>query len=163
MKNHKGAAFIASTMLMCQHEPLDMLMYYDARRGGMNGMFSSDVVSDLLPGYYPFYMFNKLYEEGTEVATESNGGDDIVAVGAVGNGGCVMLSHFNDDDTTEEKTVKVSFTGVENENGVRLEYYLSDKDHACELVREEIFTAESFAAYIKMPLYSQYLLKIVKL
>jgi hypothetical protein len=30
-------------------------------------------------------------------------------------------------------------------------------------VREEIFTSTDFAAYIKMPLYSTYLLKVVKL
>jgi hypothetical protein len=30
-------------------------------------------------------------------------------------------------------------------------------------VREEIFTATEFASYVKMPLYSTYLLKIVKL
>lgn len=46
---------------------------------------------------------------------------------------------------------------------MRLEYYLLDENHDGELVREEIFTATDFAAYVKMPLHSVYLLKAVPL
>ncbi len=42
-------------------------------------------ISELLPGYYPFYMFNKFYEQGTQVATESDGGVDIAAIAAIGS------------------------------------------------------------------------------
>ena len=70
---------------------------------------------------------------------------------------------FNDDDGAPEKEVKVSFRNVENPNGVRLEYYCLDANHDAELVREEIFTSTEFASYIKMPLYSTWLLKIVSL
>ena len=66
-KSLKGAAFIGAVMCTCQKLPLDMLMYYDARPCGMNGMFSTDFVCDRLKGYYPFYMFNALYQLGTEV------------------------------------------------------------------------------------------------
>ena len=34
------AAFTAATMTLCQSAPLDMLMYYDARPRGMNGLSS---------------------------------------------------------------------------------------------------------------------------
>jgi hypothetical protein len=72
-----------------------------------------------------------------------------------------MLSYFNDDDTAPEKTVKVEFHNVQNKNGVRLEYYCLDESHDAELVREEIFTSTEFASYVKMPLFSTWLLKIV--
>ena len=62
-----------------------------------------------------------------------------------------------------EKQVKVSFENVENEHGVKLEYYLLDEDHDMQLIREEIFTSNFFAAYVTMSLNSTYLLKIVKL
>ena len=164
MKNHKGAAFLAATMLMAQTEPLDMLMYYDARRGGMNGMFDSDIISTLLKGYYPFYMFNQLYVLNNQVEALTEADSDIWVAAAKDDNGAVMMTYYNDDDNAEaEKEVKVSFKNVENEHGVRLEYYLHGKDHDCELLREEIFTASEFTSYIKIPLNSTYLLKIVKL
>lgn len=74
-----------------------------------------------------------------------------------------MLSYYNDDDGAPEKTVKVEFKNVENQNGIRLEYHCLDQAHDCELIREEIFTASEFASYIKMSLNSTYLLKIISL
>ena len=161
-KSLKGAAFIAATMLMSQKEKLDNLMFYDARPCGMNSLFCTDFVFETLKGYYPFYMFNQLYKQGTEVASESDG-EDVWVAAAKGEEQNVMVTYFNDDDNAPEKQVKVSFENVENENGVKLEYYLLDENHDAQLIREEIFTANSFAAYVTMPLNSTYLLKIVKL
>ena len=161
-KSLKGASLVAATMCMSQYEALDNLMYYDARPGGMNGLFSTDCVFDRLKGYYPFYMFNQIYkqENAVEVVRESA---DVWAVGAKGEEQNVMLAYYQDDDNAAEKTVKVEFKNVENANGVRLEYYCLDAEHDCELVREEIFTATEFAAYVKMPRWSTYLLKVVSL
>lgn len=160
-KNLKGSAFIASTMLMSQYEPLDMLMYYDARPCGMNGMFKTDMVCEKLKGYYPFYMFNQLYKLDHAVKVER---DDInvYVAGAVGDEQNVMLSYFNDDDNLGDKEVKVEFKNVANDGKVKLEYYVLDENHDCELVREEIFTSTEFSAYIKLPIYTTMLLKIVK-
>ncbi|MBO5223116.1 MAG: hypothetical protein J6C23_01225, partial [Clostridia bacterium] len=161
-KNLKGSAFIASTMLMSQYEPLDMLMYYDARPCGMNGMFKTDMVCEKLKGYYPFYMFNQLYKLDHAVKVER---DDInvYVAGAVGEEQNVMLSYFNDDDNLGDKEVKVEFKNVANDGKVKLEYYVLDENHDCELVREEIFTSTEFSAYIKLPIYTTMLLKIVKI
>ncbi len=161
-KGLKGSAFISATMCMAQYESVDNLMFYDARPCGMNSLFSTDFVFERLKGYYPFYMFNQLYvqDNAVEVQRES---EDVWAVAAAGEEQNVIISYYSDDDTLDEKTVKVEFKNVKNENGVRLEYYCLDGDHDCELVREEIFTASDFAAYIKMPLFSTYLLKIVKI
>ena len=161
-KSLKGASFTAAVMAMAQYEPLDNLMYYDARPCGMNGLFSTDLVCDILKGYYPFYMFNQLSRQPRAVKVERESAD-IWAVAAKGQEQNVMLSYYNDDDSAPEKDVKVTFRNVENKNGVRLEYYLLDENHDAELVREEIFTAAAFSSYIKMPLHSVYLLKIVSL
>ena len=161
-KNLKGSAFIASNMCMSQYEALDNLMYYDARPGGMNGMFKTDCVCETLKGYWPFVAFNELYKLGCAVPTERES-DDVWAAAAKGDGQAVMLSYFNDDDSSPEKTVKVEFKNTKNQNGIRLEYYCLDENHDFEIVREEIFTATDFAAYVKMPLYSTWLLKAVAL
>lgn len=161
-KSLKGSAFIASTMCMSLYEALDNLMFYDARPCGMNSLFSTDFVFERLKGYYPFYMFNQLYKLDNAVAVKLES-DDVWAAAAAGDEQNVMLSYYNDDDTAPEKTVKVEFKNVNNKNGVKLAYYVLDSDHDCELVREEIFTSTEFSAYIKMPLDSTWLLKIVNI
>ncbi len=163
-KDLKGSAFIACTQLMSQYEPLDHLMYYDARPCGMNGMFSTDFVCDCLKGYYPFYMFNKLYTLGTSVPVVSDEPEesrDIWAAAAKGEKGyALMLSYFNDNDSSPEKQVKLDFSSVKSEKGVKLSFYCLDREKDCELVREEIFSAEAFTAYIDMTLFSTYLVEI---
>ena len=161
-KSLKGSAFIASTMCMSQYEQVDHIMFYDARPCEMNSLFSTDYIFECLKGYYPFYMFNQLYKQDCAVEIERKS-EDVWAVAAKGEEHDVMISYYSDDDTAPEKTVKVEFKNVESENGVRLEYYCLDEEHDCEIVREEIFTASSFASYIKMPRCSTYLLKAVRL
>ena len=161
-QNLKGSAFIASNMCMCQNEKLDNLMYYDARPGtAMNGMFDY-LVQFTRKGYWPFVMFNDLYRQKKSIIPEIEG-NDIWATAAAGEERNLMFSHYNDDDSTPAKEVKIEFKNVENPNGVRLEYYCLDEARDMELVREEIFTAAEFAAYVKAPLYSTWLLKIVSL
>ncbi|MBR2988335.1 MAG: hypothetical protein IKC64_01275, partial [Clostridia bacterium] len=162
MKSLKGASFLASTMLAGQYEQLDMLMYYDARPCGMNGMYSTDCVRDKLKGYYPFYMFNQLYRNTNQVAVDVDGAN-LYAVGASGDEKVLVFSHYNDDEKAENKSIKVEFDGVKSANGVKLEYYILDANNDCALIREEVFTAEKFASYITVPVYTTYMLKIVNL
>ena len=153
----KGASFNASLMAVSQTSGLlDMLMYYDARPCGMNGMFNQ-VGYTKLKTYYTISAFSTLNELGTEVASES--ADDVYSVAATDkNGkGAVLLSYYNEDDNSPEKTVKLSFKGFGKK--VKAEYYLLDEGHDMELMREEIFTADEFAAYVKMPLFTTYLIK----
>ncbi len=162
IKGIKGAAFIAATMLMSQKNPLDMLMFYDARPGAFNALFDTDNISETLKGYSPFYQFNQLYRQGTEVESESDTAE-VFVVGAKGTEQNAMIAYYTNDDNADEKQVKVNFENVENKNGVRLEYYVLDEKHDNELVREEIFTANNFASYITMPRNSTCLLKIISL
>ena len=157
----KGAAFTSACMTVGQKNPkIDMLMYYDARPCGMNGMFNQ-VNYAKLKTYYTISAFSTLNELGTEVASES--AEDVYSVAATdGKGkGAVLLSYYKEDDSAEEKTVKLNFKGFGKK--VKAEYYLLDENHDMELMREEIFTADEFAAYVKMPLFTTYLIKFERI
>lgn len=131
-KDIKGAAFIAAVMALSQKGPMDMLMYYDARPCGMNGMFNTDFVCDKLKGYYPFYMFNKLFRLGT--AAQCEGGADLYPVAATdGSRGALMFTHFNDDDSTPEKRISVKLEGIIGKK--RLQIYQLDKERDLDLIR----------------------------
>ncbi|MBR6790135.1 MAG: hypothetical protein IKM31_04635 [Oscillospiraceae bacterium] len=157
-KSLKGASFIAGTMCVCQAGPLDHLMYYDARPCGMNGMFNTDTLEPL-KGYYPFPMFNELYKLGTAGEAVSDADVLFAAAGTDGRNGAVLVTYFDDDDAAPAREVKVSFAGL-GEGKKKLEYYLLDGEHDMALVREEIFTADEFASYLTLPLYTTYLLKV---
>ncbi len=161
-KDIKGAAFIASVMTICQKSPLDMLMYYDARPCGMNGMFNTDLVCDVLKGYYPFKMFNTLYKLGQEVETTDD--EHLYACAATdGEVGAVMLTHYCDDDEAAPREVKIDFSGFKHENGVKLTWYILDNEHDLTLMKEELFGGDTFSSYVKMPLFTSLLIKIEKL
>ena len=159
MKNLKGSAFIASTICVSQYEPLDHLMFYDARPCAMNSLFNTDFVFERLKGYYPFYMFNQLYLQKNAVPVGIEG-EYLYAAAATGEEQNLMLSYFNDQTDAPEKQVQIEFKNVTNAGKVRLQYYCLDETHDCELIREDVFTGSDFSTYIKMPLYSTYLLKI---
>ncbi len=163
IKNLKGSSFTAGTMCMCQYAPLDMLMYYDARPGGFNGMFDTDFVFKCLKGYYPFKMFNELYKLGD--AVEITADDDNVYACAATNGdeAAIMLTHYNNDNNTEEITLRVGISEFNSPNGVKAEYYILDDDNDLELIREETFMGDSFAGILKLPLFTSYLIKLKKL
>jgi len=57
----------------------------------------------------------------------------------------------------------VDFHNLTGANGVKASYYLLDNDHDAELVREEIFTASDASAYLTMPLFGSYLIKLTAL
>lgn len=156
-KSIKGAAFIAGSMSVCQNTSLGMLMYYDARPCGMNGLFK-DYTYEPLKGYYSFLMFRDLRRLGVHIPTERCV-DDIYSCAATdGRNSAIMLTHFNDEESTPAKEVKLDISGIDGD--VKIEYYLLDETHNLEIVREDIVTAEKFAAYLKMDNYANYLIKI---
>ena len=52
-----------------QNNPLDMLMYYDARPCAMNGIFDMYTYRPL-KGYFTIYSYANIYELGTEAYSE---------------------------------------------------------------------------------------------
>ena len=159
MKNPKGAAFVASTIAASQYVPLDMLMYYDARPCALNGMFVTDMVCDCLKGYYPFRMFNKLYQLGTAVGFSSDDAT-VYGVAAVGkNGGAVMLTYYEDLDEAEKKQVKLDLASLPA-SPVKVTVRVLDADHDDEPIREEIISGNSASLYLDLNLFTTVLVTI---
>ena len=96
----KGAAFTAAVMAACQSEPVDMLMYYDARPGVFNGLFDFYTLEPLKT-YYVFRLWARLAELGRQIEVDTEGKNGIYAVGASGPGGgiAVMVSRYFETDT----------------------------------------------------------------
>ena len=157
-KSLKGAAFIAATMCISQKTPLDMLMYYDARPCGMNGMFNTDLVCECLKGYYPFKAFNTLYKLGTEV--QSVDADDCWICAAKKDGqAAVMLSHFTEDPNATQD-YRLQLNQLTDGSPVKVSFYLLDETHDLELVREETYCGTDAAAVLTMTPNSVYLVTI---
>ncbi|NLB82533.1 MAG: hypothetical protein GX800_13200 [Clostridiaceae bacterium] len=155
-KNYKGAAFIAGVMCIGQNNPLDMLMYYDARPCGMNGMFNTDLVCDLLKGYYPFLMFNSLYklDKSALVETDDN---NIFACAAVSDDKkemAAMVVYYDDNDDATAKEVKLS--GLSTDGTTEL--FILDKDRSMEKLESYTIDSENNLCF-KMPLCSVCLIK----
>lgn len=97
----------------------------------MNGLFDLYTLRPL-KGYYPFKMFNELYQMGTSVECVIEG-EQVYAVGAKDAEGnsSLMLTYYTDDDAAGEKTVQVE---MENASEV-YEVYLLDEDKTAELIK----------------------------
>ncbi len=157
-KGIKGAAFIAAVMALSQKGPMDMLMYYDARPCGMNGMFNTDFVCDKLKGYYPFYMFNKLFSLGNAVSYDCKA-DNLYTVAAAAEGkGAVMLTHFNDDDLAQPKKVMLDLSGLTGEKRVKV--WLTDSERDMELIGERVMDGEDMTIELTVPLFGVYLITV---
>ena len=159
----KCASFEVATMCAGQYSPTDMLMYYDARPNEFwNGLFDCRVIGRVLKGYYPFPMFNTLYRLGTCVAAESDELGGYICAARNDTEAAVLLTHFNDDDTTEPKTVSIELDGFGGENGTEIELYLLDETHDCEPVGRATYFGERFVPELILPNFTSYLLKLKK-
>lgn len=154
----KGASFTLATMCAAQKSSIDMLMYYDARPAtNWNGMFNmAQIEYSTLTGYYPFPMFNVLYRLGTEVQSTTDDPAVYVCAARDGEGAAVVLTHYNDDDATEKKSVCVELNGL----GTRTEaeFYLLDDDHRLTLTQRITFGGDRFAWEIDVPNHTSYLI-----
>ncbi len=158
----KCSAYTAAAMITAQQSTLDMLMLYDARPSGWCSLFKPYHTTPL-KSYWSLWMFNKLYRAGTEAPCKVNG-EDVYALAAQGNGEkWLMLTHYNDEDTTAEKTVLLSLCGLKAEKGVRVSFYAIDQTKDGTLVREEEFDSDFFKTTLSLPLFTTYLIKIEEL
>ena len=92
-----------------------MLMYYDARPSGFNGLFDY-YTSRPIKGYYPIKMFSRLYELGRQIECK-NDMKDVYALGAKNEKGeaAFMIARYEDDDNiTEEKRITVEIPEFKN-------------------------------------------------
>lgn len=161
-KGLKGSSFTSAVMLGSQYLPLDLLMYYDARPCAMNGLFSTDIVSDRLKGYYPFRMFNALVKCKTSVETATDCKNLYICAAKCEDKGAIMLTHFDDDDNAAPRDIKLSLENMNFDGNVKLSYYVLDNEHDEELVREETVFGKNAAAFLKLENFTTYLIKIEK-
>ena len=162
-KSLKGAAFIAGTMCECQRGTVDMLMYYDARPCSMNGMFSTDFVCEKLKGYYPFYMFNTLYQLKNAVAAHSDTPEGYTCAACNDQEAAVMLTHFNDDDTTQAQTFSIDLSGFGGENGTELEYFVLDESNDLTPAGKVTYYGNRCSLDLTLPNLTSYLIKMKKI
>ena len=159
VKGLKGSSFTSAAMTTCQREGLDMLMYYDARLCNYNGLFDT-VTLRPLKGYYPFYMFNKLYELKTAISTETDNDDICVCGASDGNCGRVMLTYYNVSDDAPDAEIKLSFSGIFDISGVKLSVYTLDAYNDAQLTREETFCGDTFATVLCLKNYTTILVEV---
>ena len=145
---------------MGQHEPLDMLMYYDARPCGMNGLFKNETF-ECLKGYYTFMMYSELVKLGTHIPTDYMKEDIYSCAATDGDNSAVMLSYYNDADEAEARSVKLEFEG--GNMPLRVRVYVLDEEKDLEPVREEIFSADKFSVLIDMTINSSVLVKLERM
>ena len=156
IKSLKGASFSAGVMCSCQYEPVDMLMYYDARPCSMNGMFCTDWVCENLKGYYPFKMFNTLYSLKTAVPVTIDGENIYAAAAKDGNGRtAIMLTYYDDKETDAFCDVTINLKG--DGRSRTADFYLLDENHNAELVKTEKTDGN---ITLKMSLFSTLLIDI---
>ena len=159
-KGLKGASFTAAAMCASQYSPLDMLMYYDARPCGMNGLFCTDFVYECLKGYYPFRMFNELYKLGDSVEAKSDSNEVYVCAAKSDSECAVMLTHFAEDDSAAAKQIALNLKNIDKATA---EIYLLDENNDMSLVRNESISAENTSVNLNLTLFSTYLVKLIKL
>ncbi len=158
----KGASFVAGAMCVSQQNGLDNLMYYDARPCTFNGMFHWQSKNPL-KGYYPFLMFDKLYQLGTEAECITESDKVFACAGVNDTKAAIMLTYFDDDNDAEAKEIKLDITGFGGSEDTRLTCYLLDEAHDCEIVREEIYGGKRIMPRIKTENYSVMLIELEKI
>ncbi len=133
----KGGAFVAAVMSVCQNEPVDMLMYYDARPCGMNGLFKS-YTYEKLKGYYAIATWGELLAMGTQCEATTDI-PDLYVTAAKGEDGKTMtvLTYYTDNDAALPKTFTLKIDGAGKE-----EFTLSLLDESNDLTPVALLCAD---------------------
>ena len=108
-------------------------------------------------------MFNALYKLVTAVECHS---DDTAAFACAAkneNEAAVIMTHFNDDDRTDSKFIKLDISGFSSENGVEAEIYLLDADHELTLIQKAVIYGDRFAWAPNVPNFTCYMIKLKKI
>ena len=116
LASQKGAAFLAAVMIACQAEPVDMLMYYDAKPDAhFNGVF--DKVS-LMPAkpYYALYAWGKLASACDIVVKASADIPDLYVTAAKGKAdrhAIFVARYSNDNNFVTPRPITLRIAGAE--------------------------------------------------
>ncbi len=167
----KGAAFVSSSMLACQHSPLDHLMYYDARiNTGWNGLFDYLSQTPLKP-YWAIWNFSRLYLLQNEVSAVSDT-DAVKTAAAISDDGkeaAILLTYYQDHPSMdgslcedEAAELRLDWTGFASEDGVTVSYRFLDAENDSTIRSEEVFFGEKGAHIFRLPLYTSILVTLKK-
>ncbi len=107
----RGAAFTTACICEGQNGCIDMLMYYDARPCAFNGLFDFYTFRPL-KGYYPFVMFNELYNMGTQIKTSSDDREIHVTAAKDETGTAAIVCYYSPDEAAKEKSVFIDTEGT---------------------------------------------------
>ena len=141
----KGTAFVSAVMSEGQRYPLDMLMYYDARMNStINGLFNF-YTNEKMKGYYPFWMFSRLYRLGGAATCLSDTADIYVTAATDGRENAMMLTYFTNDTEAKSKTVVLNLRQNEERSYALL---LLDDTHDAE--QTDILTAQNGTVTLTM-------------
>ena len=126
----KGGTFAMACISAAQHAPVDMLIYYDTRPSGFNGVFDYYSYKPL-KGYYAMYWYGMFYDLEKSVKAE-NDIENIYSLCGVDADGKAMaiVTHYSENDDAQSKTVSLDF-GREGQ----YEIYLLDAEHDGELIK----------------------------
>ncbi len=142
----KGAAFTAACMTEGQKNPtIDMLMYYDARPTGMNGLFDFYTLEPI-KGYYPFLIYSKLKDIGTEVESHSDDGAIYSVCASNGEKAGIMLTYYSEDDDVLNKAVTVTAEGFDLDGA---SVYITDEGNTMTLYPVHTFENNTLTLYLK--------------
>lgn len=125
----KGGMFLLACICAAQDSPIDILMYYDTRPSGFNGVFDYYSYAPL-KGYYAMYWYGMFYDMAKEIPS-ANKIENIYSLCGVDEKGKVLavLGHYSDDDNAENKQVFVDL----GKKG-KYEIYLLDDTHDGTLI-----------------------------
>ncbi len=156
IKGLKGSSFTAGVICAGQYEPVDIMMYYDARPCRWNGMFNSDLICENLKGYYPFKMFNELYKKDCAVGVDNSEASNIYVASAKNESETsIMLTYFDNAEKEAETEVEICLEGANGERTA--EIYLLDEAHDMELVETKTVSDK---ITLKMTLFSTVLINL---
>ena len=123
----RDAANIAAGMCALQKTSTDMCMYYDAQIASTYCGLFDFTTHDIYKAYYAFFGFNKLYQLGNEVFSETSAENLYVCAAVNGSKGSVLLVNRN----TEECTFNLTVKGANLDEAV---CYAVDEEHDFERI-----------------------------
>ncbi len=160
----KGSSFVAAAMATGQASDVDMLMYYDARPCGMNGLFETDSPKKVRDSYYSFLMFKDLRRLGTYVPTAWDPETNIYSCAATnGRDSSVMFTYYNKNDLTPAKDVTLEVKNLQGSGKYRVQYFVLNNDQKLSFVKEDIIEGDSFEFTMFMKLFTSCLVKITSM
>lgn len=114
IQSAKGAAFMASSMIIMQYSSIDASLYYDGQFiNGWCGLYDSE--TETLPGYNVFCFFDQMYQQGYQVQMNdyvSEGLDGIYALAATGeNSDSFLIANYNGESLEKPVEVRLRFEG----------------------------------------------------